>query len=72
MVQWLKENFQIYNIDGIEYISWDNKGCSINYIIQKFGDEKLSKDEMLQKAPTDAWRNIINRWDELGKFNMTQ
>lgn len=74
MVEWLKNNFTVDILDGQETIGWTTyNGTSayvtIDFMVATFGSNKLSKNQMVDLCPTDGWREIIERWDELGKFS---
>jgi len=74
VIDWLLNNFDSYtNEDNEEYIVWETERETImkvklSSIVEMFGDEVLTKDEMMDRA-TVGWKSIIERWDELGKFN---
>ena len=73
MEKWLKDNFNIIQRENeeskkLDYIKWGTNSCSVNFILNTFGEDKLTKTEMLEKTPTEGWESIIEKWDELGKF----
>ena len=75
MIDWLRNNFEIKkNEEGEEIVFWESDNglttkTRIKTIINFLGEQKTEKEGMLEKAPTQGWKKLINRWDELGKFD---
>lgn len=78
MLDWLAERFETetdYDENGnpVTKICWEDENGMVssvdaNLVVQLFGAGSQTKAAMLSQAPTDGWKRIIERWDELGKF----
>lgn len=67
---WLENTFNSTDVAEWELEDERKRSAEIDFIVNSFGDENpKGKQDMLNRCPTDGWREDIERWGELGILN---
>ena len=70
MKEILREKFETEKIEGEDYIIWKDERITrskLDFVANSFS--VFEKGKMLEESPTTGWKETIERWGELGKFD---